>query len=394
MIGVAYRWLRRTMPPAWTVALAIFPCLVVEGFYLWLKWYFDGLGFREEGLQRMLHMRDTLAGLAMAAYGIFRVMAFHPLFRNKYREWLEQTPWAAPKPLPLGPIHLIWQDAVILGIVLLALHDSPQGRLLVLGSFLLAYLLTLGFSFWLTGPWWMGYLVLAGLALSILLANDPLGSFGVLVAVYLMTVVGTNIALRRFPWPESKPLEDFKRAFTGNKAVWAKPIVSWPFTMLLDVPPPHKVLPRDGFLAPLLAAWWVFAIAWNVPDAEARNMLLIAPFLYGTAFGVMMRLIRYIGGFRPPISLFGRFATGRIIIPGYDHVLLAPLCMLLTAACGLVIGIKLGPDYHIYVFPLAMALVFSIGLNGGPSLRAWQLTGRHRTIAWDNGKKDPNRVKL
>jgi hypothetical protein len=164
--------------------------------------------------------------------------------------------------------------------------------------------------------------------------------------------------------------------------------------MLLDVPPPHKVLPRDGFFAPLLAAWWIFAIAWNVPDAEARNMLLLLPFLYGNGFAVVIRMIRYFGGQRPPVSFFGRFTTGRIIIPGYDYALIAPICMVLTAVCGIAIGIKLGPDFHIYVFPLAMALVFAIGLNAGPSLRTWQLTGRHRTIPWDNGKKDPNRVKL
>ena len=127
-------------------------------------------------------MRDGLAAVIMAAYGVFRVAAFHPVFRPKYRGWLEQTPWTGRKPLPLGPIHLVWQDVVVLGIVVLALHGTPLGRLWAPWAFLLAYLGTLGVSFWLTGPWWMGYLVLFGLGLAVRLAVEPLVALAALAA--------------------------------------------------------------------------------------------------------------------------------------------------------------------------------------------------------------------
>ena len=114
----------------------------------------------------------------MAAFGVFRAAAFHPLFRSKYRALARTDAVDGRKPLPLGPIHLVWQDAVVLGIVMLALHGTLLGRVWALGAFLLAYVGTLGVSFWLTGPWWMGYIVLFGLGLSIRLAVEPLAGFG------------------------------------------------------------------------------------------------------------------------------------------------------------------------------------------------------------------------
>ena len=65
-------------------------------------------------------------------------------------------------------------------------------------------------------------------------------------------------------------------------------------------------------------------------------------FLYVTVIALVVRLLIYTGPFRPPISLRGRIATGRWVIPGYDYVLLAPLCTLLTALVGLVLAISAG----------------------------------------------------
>ena len=164
----------------------------------------------------------------MAAYGVFRVAAFHPVFRPKYRGWLEQTPWTSRKPLPLGPIHLVWQDVLVLGIVVLALHGTPLGRVWASWAFLLAYLGTLGVSFWLTGPWWMGYLVLFGLGLAVRLVVEPLVALAALVPIYAIAMLGRNMALARFPWHESKIVEAMRRQFRPNSATRRKSTLGWP----------------------------------------------------------------------------------------------------------------------------------------------------------------------
>ncbi|MCA8997513.1 MAG: hypothetical protein KDA80_11010, partial [Planctomycetaceae bacterium] len=59
-----------------------------------------------------------LIGMLAAAYGVYRVAAYHPIYQKEYREWLERTPWRFGLPLPLGPVHLVLQDLVPLAILL------------------------------------------------------------------------------------------------------------------------------------------------------------------------------------------------------------------------------------------------------------------------------------
>ena len=176
--------------------------------------------------------------------------------------------WTIRKPLPLGPIHLVWQDAIVLGIVMLALHGTLFGRVWALGAFFLAYLGTLGVSFWLTGPWWMGYLVFFGLGLAVRLAVEPLLALGAVVPVYAIAMAGRDMALARFPWPESTIIEAMSRQLQANSTARRKAILGWPNQQLMAALPDHAVRRRDGILAPLLAAWWVYAVASNVPETN------------------------------------------------------------------------------------------------------------------------------
>jgi hypothetical protein len=146
------RWLRRMLPPLWLVFLAIGFFMVMEGMYFWLRYYIIDLQTSAEISQQFIKIRDGSVTAMMVLYGAFRVAAFHPLFQPKYRAWLRQTPWTWRKSLPLGPIHLVWIDAIVLGVVLLLLHGSIQGRVWIVEAFFFAYLGVLGYSFWRTGP--------------------------------------------------------------------------------------------------------------------------------------------------------------------------------------------------------------------------------------------------
>jgi hypothetical protein len=393
MKGYLIRWLRLILPPLWVILVAVFFCMIIEGLYLWTRFCLSVPEIAEETSRQFLKARDGSVAAMMAVFGIFRVTAFHPLFRLKYRTWLEHTPWTGRKPLPLGPIHLVWQDAILVGVAILSLHGSTQGRLWPFVSFLSAYLGVLGFSFWSTGPRWMGYLVFFGLALAIRLAAYPFVGLGILAVVYAIAMIGLSMALRRFPWTDNKLLDDLSRTFLPNSSPRQKPIFVWPFSQLLDVPMGCKVNRRDGILGPLLAAWWMHALAWNISKTEDLNVIFVLMFFctIGVFFG---RVLIYIGPFWPPISLWGRIITRQWIISGYDYVLLAPLCIIATALIGWILTLLTFPDYVSISCPLATAAVLIVALNMGPSLRKWQLTGHHRIMSFNSGASDPNRVKL
>ena len=61
------------------------------------------------------NIRTTILVIATIAYAFHRLWRFHPACNQAYAAWLKSTPWTANKPLPLGPVHWVWQDAVVLG---------------------------------------------------------------------------------------------------------------------------------------------------------------------------------------------------------------------------------------------------------------------------------------
>ncbi|HET6880701.1 MAG TPA: hypothetical protein VFI31_11130, partial [Pirellulales bacterium] len=123
MIRAAVRWLRIAAPPRWT-PLALLPIAVMELIYGWLIWQWQGAGAAE-----LLEKRDNIWVFLAFILGVQRVWEFHPLFHEDYRNWLRLTPWTSRSPLPVGPIHLLPQDALWLGLALLLWHDPGVSRL-------------------------------------------------------------------------------------------------------------------------------------------------------------------------------------------------------------------------------------------------------------------------
>ena len=381
--------LRLTLPPLWTVAIAATLLIATELLSLWVACQITWTA-----AMPFLRMRDHLAALFAVAYGIYRVAAFHPLFRPKYRVWLELTPWTVRKKLPLGPIHLVWQDAVVLGLLAACLHGTTMGRFGMLEAFLFSYLAILGVSFWATGPWWMSYLVLAGLGLATRMVECPMAFPLTLVILYAIAFVGHRMALANFPWPEVDGIsESLTRNLQSNSKARRKPLLGWPFGQLAGMPPKNRVRRRDGFLGPLLAAWWLYVLVSITHESEAQITLAGLSLTYLGAGAFVARLLIYIGPHRPPISLWGRIMTRHWIIPGYDCVLLAPLCMLFVALIGILLGMTVPLLCRAsIVYPLTLAAILMIALNMGPSLGTWLLTGQHRMVAC--GNKYPQQTKL
>ena len=104
-------------------------------------------------------------------------------------------------------------------------------------------------------------------------------------------------------------------------------------------------------------------------------------------FAAGARLIRYLNGYAPPLSLLGRLGTGRLIIPAYDQVFVAPLLAMVVAGAAYVLsGLPLRAAAPVLAWlhapqwtaPITFALVAFIIASGRPSLRHWRLCGGHR----------------
>ena len=92
------------------------------------------------------HSTLGLSVLCVAAgvYGLGRVVAYHPFYSARYRQWMESVPWQPGMPLPLGPVMLNWRDAVVLvPAALLAEYVSGGSAVLPLLAFGATHLLAL-----------------------------------------------------------------------------------------------------------------------------------------------------------------------------------------------------------------------------------------------------------
>src|SRR5438046_2314432 len=66
-------------------------------------------------MPEIMNIRSGILETAAGLFAAFRLWRFHPACNTSYAWWLSLTPWTADKPLPMGPVQLVWQDALVLG---------------------------------------------------------------------------------------------------------------------------------------------------------------------------------------------------------------------------------------------------------------------------------------
>jgi hypothetical protein len=90
-----------------------------------------------------------------------------------------------------------------------------------------------------------------------------------------------------------------------------------------------------------------------------------------------LRLFRYTTYCAAPLSLWGRIRTGRLIIPGYHRVFVAPLVASLISVCVPMLLLQLeAPAPAAAFLGVLLSLIAAIGL--GPTMSQWVLTGEFR----------------
>jgi hypothetical protein len=375
-------------PPVVMVAVFAVAYGMVEAG-LWVIQYAAG-NFNADisRIPEIMSIRSGILGTAAAVFALYRLCRFHPAGNLGYAAWLRSSPWTPDKPLPLGPVHIVWQDVVVVGVLaaLAQWHDHVNPALPAI-AFGIAWLAGMTLLLALTRTWLpclcLGFLWPA-LSLPAMRGLPTLGIFG---AIFLVVWYGHRKSLRAFPWwpgragaagsmPPARArswLEVEVRipALAYTPAVQSSDL-GWPFQWL-SPKTAHAPIPTSTSRAlSALFGWWAYCAIVSLELPPSSAVLLF--------FGVIaafLRLAIYCSGVVPPFNLRGRLASGRIIVPGFDRVWVTPLLVVALATAG---GVAVGHagQWYAAVTACTVALLCFALLSGGPTMQAWLLTGQHR----------------
>lgn len=310
-------------------------------------------------------------------YGFGRVVRFHPELLPRYKPWLATVPWRPGMPLPLGPVHPVGRDLLVLvPLALLAQFASGGSWAVPLLVFGVAYLVPMWVAF--LGRGWWACALAVGFAGLVRAAGDVPVTAAIVVAMLAAALLGLRQSM---PRQELKP--DTKPSAAG---------LGSPFEELAPVPPPTPVPLAHAAAYAGLAGWWVYcvvAVVW--PDANRVSTVLVTSALCTMA--AVQRLVVYLAGSAPPLDLRGRWTTGRWVLPGYDHILIAPLVVLLVA-------ISLPPALAQAGLPVAVlagvssTAVLLLAIILPPTRARWRLTGQRHLVRRSGGSGEGKPLKL
>ena len=320
--------------------------------------------------------RSIVLSTGAVMYAVFRLVRFHPVCDRAYAEWLKLTPWTAAKPLPLGPLHIVWQDAVVDGAMAAVAHwHAHLSPLIPVVAFGFVYLAGMTLLLALTRQ--RTACVILGFLWPALLLPYPndLPRFVLLSAIVAVNGFGYRRSLGAFPWNGrflSLQSMNLNIDFGQGKYLQALSVLGWPFGALSPKLEFRAVSTFRGLIVSTLLGWWAYCIIAGSRCPPVPELLLVV-----ASFAALARLGIYCTRITTPFTVWGRIITGRLLLPGFDQVLVIPLITILLAVGGGV-AIKRSGSW----FPVTEACVISILafvlLGGGPTLRRWHLTGQFR----------------
>jgi hypothetical protein len=368
MIQRLRAWLRVVLPADWTIFIFFG---LLGGAYLVTyarSWLDDS-----DAWESLDTFRILLVGFTAAIYGFFRAIYFHPAENRHYGRWLKASPWRLPDPLPLGPLNLVWQDALIVALLTALFPGGSVWRLYVASLFLVAYSFSISFSHWRIGIDWVILInaFLAGVLMLVILS--PIKVLVVAAFACVVSHVGTRQMLRMFPfhsriqeWLKLSPQSTDREASAG-----------WPLSTIEHGRWSWSMSHARAACVALCVGWLQFCLQFQFRDLPKLANVYMTLYLWVVIFFVLGRLWLYCMGYAPPISFLGRLATGRLVIPGYDIVLLAPLVTAVVAYVlpEILAAVGMHPST---VFPVSSSVVAWLALALPPAREAWHLTGHHR----------------
>ena len=329
-------------------------------------------------------------------HGLRKLLVTHPVFSPGYTDFLAASPWRAGSRLPIAQPFVQLADVLALfcyaGIAVLLWSLIQHDNSVRPAWSYVAPLLSFGIPYVFLCLLMCVYLGMTGAfyslsficVLMIHLAKNPDAVVIVLAGAVLWSQYVVRRALQCFPWPEFfenggwscdlNVLTGLSPAEKQTGACWA---VMSPAKIHTGIRWENRIL--GPALSGVLAFMLVSAMppkASLVRPADWVEVLMIVWVLLGA-----MRLARYVYGYRtnfaPPHDIFGRTATGRLFISGYDQIWLPCVLSIGTAWMSFKIsnGLNMGLSMAV---TLSVTLSLFVLLNCGPSMERWRLKGAYR----------------
>ena len=368
----------------WPSATLVIPFAVIYGLLLVSTWMIakgtSGAFGAVFDATEITTMRAVILGGAAGVYALFRVLRFHPKCNLAYAAWLKLSPWTAGKPLPLGPMHLVWQDLAVIAILTLIAswrgHVNPALPAMVFGVVYLS-VMTILLPFLRQ---WSASVALGFLWPALALPEIKIETVaGIFVAIAGVIWLGHWKSLRAFPWDTGADMQRRNGSIWQTEirmepvtAVGAPANVGWPFTVLGPKSQGFSISTRTAFWLSALFGWWSFCLMRFFQTEPFPEIILVLAIPLG-----LMRFVIYCSGVLPPFNVWGRIVSGRLLLPGYDKVFLTPLAAVLMSIAGAIVLRRCG-DWYPAGESLGMALIWFVVFSGGPTRKNWILTGQHR----------------
>ncbi len=381
------RWYRRVLPvPGLTLgAIVLFLCTEAGAML------FD-FHFRRADQIFADHnpFGGSLCLMAAAVYAAFRVFYFHPLWRPQYRRWLNASPWTIREPLPEGPVMFSIQDLIPLALLTLGSLRIPRSEwYFVLLLFLGVWTLFSTITFAVVGPRWLAYgIVFAFGGVTRFLFPHPGIAVIFIGAIVIAVQVGHYLCIDRFhewdlSWGDKFGFDAIISSDTESLLeLQQKHMHGWPHDQMAPNLERHRLLlaPITGALLALLISWHVDGFLRMVSFHAWRPIPFsaLAPLICMLGFAAsILRAVIYVSGHAPPIGFFGRLATVRLIIPGYDYIFIPSITVMILSAGGSVVLQQLHTPPILSAAGLLFLVIFLI-TTMPPDLVAFHLTGNHR----------------
>lgn len=348
-------------------------------------------------------------------YGAARVQNFHPAFWPEYVQWLKTQPWHPGRPLPFGPVGLVWPDlllvlpiGVFVPLYMVLFHAKvDDARFLSLISaivmasaaaiFLFVYSAVAIPVLYAAGRRITVCAMMIAL-LSLLLLPGFYWAAVILLALGLISSVALRESLMAFPWPgimasgDARKIEGIQqffghlffgkirnlRALNWYEDLWeVGRLQSYLFPKTVAIPDAGA---RVHLAISLVCGWFAFVVTRLYMKCDhGHGAIALYDILYFSLVGFLFfcRWHVYANLTNAPSNFAGRLATGRPIVWRHDMPFLVTFG-LAAAACALpflIAGMGLPK-------PLAMGVsVFitrSLFAFVGPGQLKWRLTGAHR----------------
>lgn len=361
--------------------------LVIAGCFFLIELGVPGHSAAISDMPQVVLFRTVFLGISAGIFALFRLIQFHPACNRAYAAWLRLSPWTPDKALPAGPIHLVWQDAVVLSVLTLIAIWHHVNPLLPVTVFAFVYLAVFTAVLASTRQW--GPCLALGFLWPTLILPDaremPAEGVCVMIAIACVVWYGHRESLKAFPWEFNKSPLFTKRPLMQTDirglGVWSaaesNSDIGWPLFALSPKMRRIMVPQRVNIALGALAGWWSYCIIRS-SDADPDGLQVLI--LFFALFGALIRLGIYSAGVAAPFNILGRIVTGRIIIPGYDKIFVAPLAVVIAGVIGEIVVKRSGSWYPV-TGSIAFAVIWWVLFGAGPSIRNWALTGQHRLRA-------------